>query len=138
MSELTALRSYDGINGGRRIFWYEFRTVISQLINRYDIPPIDRDFLPQWGARAVAGFEASWPEGGIRGPHFHYGNQIYPVNVQQWNELASKVLDRCAASLRVAETVMDHASLELDTVMTLGEASTVFLPMEGHEFIKQG
>jgi hypothetical protein len=130
MSELAFLRRYDGINGGERTLWYEFRSVIADLINRYNIPPVEPGFLPQRG-QPVANAIRPWPCGGIREPHFHYGDKVYPVAVKQWNEFTHAVIDRCQASLDMAATVMEAAPLSIDTVMTLGATATVFPPLEG-------
>jgi hypothetical protein len=134
MFKLTSLRAYDGINGGEQILWYEFRDVLGTLIDKHGIPPVNPAFLPQWGQR-VAGFETPWPCGGIKGPHFHHGDKVYAVTVQQWNELTSAVIERCQANLDMAATVMEKTPLSLDTVMTLGETATVFPPMEEREFV---
>jgi hypothetical protein len=134
MFKLTSLRTPDGIYGGEQILWYEFRDVLGILIDQHGIPPVDPVFLPQRG-QPVANVIRPWPCGGIKGLHFHYGDKVYPVTAQLWNEFTSAVIERCRVNLDMAETVMERTPLSLGTVVTLSETATVFPPMEGKEFV---
>jgi len=132
MSEMMALRAYDGIDGGRRILWYEFRSVIAKLMQEYNLEAVNHSFLPQRGQAILGDIIRPWPCGGIKGPHFHYGDKVYPVTTEIWNEFTHTVLDRCRASLDKAATVMEVAPLSVNTVAELGETATMF-PPEGKE-----
>ena len=57
-----------------------------------------------------------WPfpfPGGIRGPHFHYGRDVYLVNQKQWNSFTAQVMKDVMTRLGNAEHVSFDEALQI-------------------------
>lgn len=110
-------KPWGGEEGGDWVFWYEFRATIRNLIDEYNIEPVAEKFLPQRGYPATGSLPRPWPCGGIKGPHLHYGGEVFDLDVQQWKVFTDSVIRECHARLENAQTV----PLQVESVAMIGE-----------------
>lgn len=116
MNYLT--KRWGGEEGGDWVFWYEFRATIREIIDEFNIEPVAPKFLPQRGFPVTGSMARPWPCGGIKGPHLHFGGEVYDLNVKQWKVFTDSVIKECQAKLEIAQSL----PLMVDSVALLGEA----------------
>lgn len=56
--------------------------------------------------------------GGLRFPHLHFGDDIYPLDRGQWNEFSGKVVEGFQEKLGAAQTVSFRQLLDLGEAMS--------------------
>jgi len=111
-------KRWGGEEGGDWVFWYEFRTTIRDLIDKFNIEPVAAKYLPQRGYPVTGSLAKPWPCGGIKGPHLHFGGEVYDLDVKQWKVFTDSVINECRARLKSAQTL----PLMVDAVAMIGEA----------------
>jgi len=120
-------KRWGGEEGGDWVFWYEFRTTIRNLIDEYNIEPVAGQNLPQRGYPVTGSLARPWPCGGIKGPHLHYGGEVFDLNMQQWKVFTDSVIKECQDRLEAAQTL----PLMVDSVAMIGEVVAA-LPVAKH------
>lgn len=121
---------YEGIDGGKNVFWLVQRQVVAKFIKKYKIPAIEREFLPISDIHtSMEKTKSSKPiiirpipfPGGIRIPHLHFKGELYLLNQKQWKEIAGDAIKGFQEKMRRANTVSFNQLMELaEAVNTLG------------------
>ena len=122
-------KRWGGEEGGDWVFWYEFRTTIRELIDKFNIEPVAAKFLPQRGLPVTGSMARPWPCGGIKGPHLHFGGEVFDLDRQQWKLFTDNVIQECHARLESAKSL----PLMVDSVAMLGEAVAALPDIKGPE-----
>ena len=118
--------------GGPRDFWILNREFIGELVARFKLQPIDREYLvaddPIPIFDRVGGPEAGealrlrprpFP-GGLRIPHMHWRDEVYQLDQEQWKEFSSTIIAGFQERLRQAESVSFDQLMELGAIGSLG------------------
>jgi hypothetical protein len=121
-------RHWDGEAGGNRTFWLSSLNTIAKMIDQHDLKPVAKEMIPA-GAYAMSTemmqHEFSevalkrgwvWPCGGIKGPHLHFGPEIYQLDENQWADFSLAVIKDCQSRLATANTVT------VEQLIDVGEA----------------
>ncbi len=112
-----AQMAFDGTRGGNLVVWCEYRDTIKALLEKFKLKALGQEFLPQQGYALTQSMVRPWPNGGMRGPHLHYGRDVYPLSAEQWTVFTSEVIQDVQQRLESAQTV----PLTLSTVAQIGE-----------------
>lgn len=118
MNGTFILAPYNGEAGGEYVLWTEFRSTCRSIIKEYQLEALDAKFLPQRGYPLAQSKVRPWPCGGIKGPHLHYGHEVYPLEADQWMKFTTAVINDCQARLEKAMTVPHTVS----SIARMGEA----------------
>jgi hypothetical protein len=108
---------YDGRYGGRREIWSAFRVSIANLIEKFQLDPMDPAHLPQGGVPVAMSLVRPWPCGGIKCAHVHWRGDVYLLDSEQWKVFTDGVVKECMHRLENAHTV----SLPFDMVADIGD-----------------
>jgi len=116
--------------GGPRDFWILNREFVGELIARFKLQPIEREYLiaddpiPSFDRvgepEAAVAFLRPRPfPGGLRIAHLHWRDEVYQLDQEQWKEFSGTIIEGFQERLRQA------GSVSFDQLMALGEVGNL-------------
>ena len=113
--------------GYPRPFWLINRDLIKEFIEKYKLEEIDQGYFS--ALKQPMTMENALPEkgtilpdfgqyGGIKGPHFHYGNKVFHISVEQWQEFTKPIV----ADFEQAIIASKKVTLGVETIIDMHDA----------------
>ena len=109
---------YNGEAGGDYVIWSEYHLTCQAIIEKYQLERIKKRFLPERGYPVAQSRIRPWPCGGIKGPHLHYGGDVFLLKADQWMDFTKTIINECQEKLHAAMTVPHTVS----SIAMVGEA----------------
>lgn len=114
-------------HGGPRLIWRQNERLIWQIINKFNLKPMDTQKL--MGLKTISRTQAKelvnknmvvkippFP-GGIKAAHLHYKGNIFELNKKQWADFSSKIIAEFQTKLSKVRTISFEKAIEISEVM---------------------
>lgn len=112
---------YEGIDGGKFVFWLIQHKAVAKFIKQHKIPAVDRELLPMAdvhmpheAAEDVNLFIKRIPfPGGIRIAHLHFKGELYLLTREQWREFSGAAIREFRQKMKQANDVNFSQLMEI-------------------------
>ncbi|MFH2054568.1 MAG: hypothetical protein ABIJ61_01305 [bacterium] len=112
-------------------FWFRYMRDIGGLIKKFKLEPVDKGLFPDRTAvdaelgRMMINAEVPrsflpWHDerGGNRGPHFHFGGEVYLVKQDQWQAFTKVVIADFQEKMQAMNSVALESLIEMDNAIS--------------------